>query len=215
MDEVILIGALADLLFQATKIRYFTNITHIDNIVSIMAHGILCYEKSCEIEHVSVALEGVQKRREQKSVPNGMPLHRYASLYFSPRNPMMYKLKFIMDEDDFQNLVVLVVSRDVLDLENVVITDGNAANNVTRFYSPEEGIALLDYSGIYAKYWADDNKYVEYEKKRKKCAEILVPYLIPREMIIGAIVSNEEIKERLLQKGFSDKVIIDSNTFFL
>lgn len=208
-------GLLADQFYHKTQQPYLTNITHLSNIPSIIQQGLLCYENTKNIAHVSVALEGVQRRRDQKRVPNGLPLHKYASLYFAPRNPMMFRLKCHMEPEQFTELVVLMISRDVLDLEGVVVSDGNAASNVTRFYSPEEGIFSLDFQMIYAKWWKNQDPYIEEENKRVKCAEVLVPYQIPQSMVIGAVVPSEETKEKLAALGMPGRIIVDPNTFFL
>ncbi len=60
-------------------------------------------------------------------------MHSYANLYFDARNPMMYCL---LDQPD---LIVVRVSSEVLDIPNSVVTDGNAASGVTRFY-PSPGL---------------------------------------------------------------------------
>ena len=63
----------------------------IDNINSVMTHGILSHERAAKLPHRSVALQPVQDRRDQKQVPGGLKLHQYANLYFHARNPMLYK----------------------------------------------------------------------------------------------------------------------------
>ena len=84
----------ADELFRrVTGRKALGNITHIDNIPSIMQRGILCHEHVQKLKHRSIALEDVQDRRHRKRVPNGLLLHQYACLYFSPRNPMMFYRK--------------------------------------------------------------------------------------------------------------------------
>jgi ssDNA thymidine ADP-ribosyltransferase, DarT len=83
----------------------------IANIGSVLARGILSYERAAKLEHHSVALQPVQDKRDQKQVPGGLKLHRYANLYFHARNPMMFKRK-----DEGPDLCVLQVSTQVLDL---------------------------------------------------------------------------------------------------
>ena len=74
------------------NINYLSNINHVLNIPTIMKYGLLSHDQAKNIDHLSIALESVQEKRE-KSVNNGLPIHRYASLYFTPRNPMMFYLK--------------------------------------------------------------------------------------------------------------------------
>jgi len=69
-------------------------ILHIDNLKSILQHGILCYNKAKKFGYTSIADEEIQKRREKVVIPGGKrKLHDYANLYFNARNPMMFKRK--------------------------------------------------------------------------------------------------------------------------
>ena len=43
-----------------------------DNIASVLAHGILSYERASKLKHHSVAMQPVQDRRDQKVVPGGL-----------------------------------------------------------------------------------------------------------------------------------------------
>ena len=79
------------------------------NIASVMAHGILSYERAAKLQHRSVAMQPVQDRRDHKQVPGGLKLHQYANLYFHARNPMLFKRL-----NDAAELCVLRVSTQVL-----------------------------------------------------------------------------------------------------
>jgi hypothetical protein len=168
------------------EVREFHFITPISNLGSILMHGILSHERSAKLEHLSVALTTVQGRRHSKSVPGGLNLHSYANLYFDARNPMMYYLK------DRTDLIVVRVSPDVLDIPDAVVSDGNAAAEGTRFYPSHEGLYNLDSERVFALYWTDPDYWLMKEKKRARCAEILVPNLIPSTYIQGCYVDTEE-----------------------
>lgn len=58
-----------------------------DNVASVLLHGILSYERAARLPHHSVALQPVQDRRDKKHVPGGLKLHQYANLYFHARKP--------------------------------------------------------------------------------------------------------------------------------
>lgn len=185
------------------------NIQAISNIPSVIRHGLLSYNRAAEVEHTSIALSEVQARRATVIVPNGNPLHAYASAYFDPRNPMMYKRK-----DIAETLCVLAISPTVLDIEGTVITDGNAASPYSRFYRPAEGLQALDFVSIYAAWWTDEDDYVQANKKRMKCAEILIPNAIPYNYIIGAYTVNESAKEQLQMQGFQKPIYNVPKIFF-
>lgn len=200
-------------LLQNKKIYYLSNINHVLNIPTIIQHGLLSHYQAKDIDHLSIALESVQERRE-KSVVNGLPIHQYASLYFTPRNPMMYYLKCHPERVSPEDLCVLMVSPNVLDYDGVVITDGNAAAQMTRFFSPEEGLPVLPYDRIFAKYWTDSDPFIQDENKRIKCAEVLIPYRIPYDMILGALVPFSMTEKALRTIGFNKKILIHPDTFF-
>ena len=184
-------------------------ITAISNVPSIMKHGILCYRNAKKIGHATVAMVEVQNRRARKRVPGAQLLHNYANLYLCARNPMLYKLK-----DLHTDLRVLRVDTDVLDLPEVVITDGNAASDYTRFWPSPVGLSKIDKDLVFAEFWTDQNQIVEWQKKRAKCAEVLVPDLVESSFVLGAYVS---CGESLLRFGVIESrlsVTVKSYLFF-
>lgn len=199
----------SDLFRAITRRQAVYNIVSLENVPSILQYGLLCYNEAQRLVHESIALNDVQMRRDNKSVPHGLRLHDYANAYFDPRNPMMYRRLDMVNE-----ICVLAIDASILDCDGVVVSDGNAASNVTRFYSSSEGIETLRYDQIYADWWTDPDPYVHDNKKRMKCAEVLVPYCIPSEYILGAKVANERVRESLLNQGFSRKIVISPKTFF-
>jgi len=184
-------------------------ITVISNVPSIMKYGILCYRDAKRIQHSTVAMVEVQDRRARKRVPGAQPLHNYANLYLCARNPMLFKRRNLHTE-----LCVLRVDTDVLDLPGAVITDGNAASDYTRFGQSPEGLARVDKELVFAEYWTDQNQIVEWQKKRAKCAEVLVPNLVESSFILGAYVSCSESLLRFRTVGSRLSVTVNSHLFF-
>lgn len=129
------------------RITEFHCIMPITNIGSVMAHGILSYERAARLQHHSVALQPVQDRRDAKRVPGGLKLHQYANLYFHARNPMMFKRR-----DEANGLCILRVSVQVLNQAGTVITDCNAASDYVRFLAPAQW-RFLNLDDIYAEDW--------------------------------------------------------------
>lgn len=197
------------LFYERTQRKSIYNIQPIANIPSVIRHGLLSYNRAVKMEHQSIAMSDVQNRRDNVVIPNGGPLHSYANAYFDPRNPMMYKRQSIA-----QSLCVLAISADILDFVGTILSDGNAASEYSRFYTPEDGIRKLDFTHIYDKWWTDDDPYAQLRRKRMKCAEILVPDVIPYEYIVGAIVVNEQAKHDLKLSGFGKSVAVKPGVFF-
>jgi hypothetical protein len=181
----------------------------IANIASVMEHGILSYERAARLQHRSVALQPVQDRHDQKRVPGGLKLHQYANLYFHARNPMLYKRK-----DDAPRLCVLRVSVAVFEGNETVITDCNAASDYVRFLAPNQW-AVLNFDDIYAADWRHPgNPPRYYQHRSRKCAEVLVPHSVERNLLDGAYVVDEAARTRLTQLDFTLPIAIDPVLFF-
>lgn len=180
-----------------------------DNIPSVLEHGILSYERAAKLQHHSVALQPVQDKRDQRQVPGGLRLHQYANLYFHARNPMLYKRK-----DEAHRLCVLRVSTDVLKLRGTVISDQNAASDYVRFLHPSQW-GLLKFDDIFAMDWRHPDDPVAYWRhKARKCAEVLVEHRIEPQLLAGAYVLDEEAARRLAALGFALPVNVNPELFF-
>ena len=164
-------------------------ITSISTLPSIAENGILSHVRAKALPHTDLSMQAIQDRRDKRSVPDTRrakprKLHEYANLYFTARNPMLY-----VRQDQHEYICVLRVSTAVLDLEGVVIADGNASSDYTRFDPAPEGLASVDRDRTYARFWTSQDYYEYLERKRRKCAEVLVPDRVPPELIVGGYIS--------------------------
>ncbi len=184
----------------------FHNILPIENMESVIKHGILSFYKAVSIKHENISMQEVQGKRDKKKIGE-QQLHSYANLYFHARNPMMSARR---NED----ICVLRVSVSVIERPGVVFSDRNAASDWARIYHKQE-VENLDFPIIYCKDWRDPIKQRYFEKKSKKCAEILVPDSIPYEYVIGAYVKSKEDKYRLQAIGFDKELIVNKEIFLL
>jgi hypothetical protein len=179
----------------------------IANVASVMNHGILSHDQAAKLPHRSVAMQEIQDRRDQKSVPNGLRLHHYANLYFHARNPMLYKRRH-------EDVCVLTLSTAVFAITQAVIADQNAASDYVRFLSPSQW-RVLEFEDIFALDWrhpGDPHRY--YRHKSRKCAEVLVPHRVPPDLIGGAYVPDKAAHDRLQQTGFTLPIIVNPDFFF-
>ena len=199
----------ADSFRQITKCKYLYNIMPLNNIPSIIQKGILSYNLAEKVLHSSVALSEVQQRRSKVTIPGGLRLHDYANLYFTYHNPMLYRRQ---DKADY--LCILVISADVLDMEDCIVSDRNAATDLARFYSAKEGINKLDFNKIYAQYWTSCDAFEQNNLKAIKCAEVLVPRQIPFDYILGAIVVSNQASDALQAMGFDRKILVKPTAFY-
>lgn len=193
------------------RVTEFQCIMPLENIPSVLKHGILSNERAAKLSHRSVAMPEVQERRDLKQVPRGLRLHQYANLYFHARNPMMYKRKA-----DAAELCVLGVSLDVLTVEGVVLADCNASSNYVRFLPPTPAYErFLDFDDIFALDWRHaDDPIAEHRHRSRKCAEVLVPHMVEPRFLVGARVVNGAAKSRLAALGFTLRIDIDPVLFF-
>jgi hypothetical protein len=181
----------------------------INNIPSVMQHGILSYDRAAKLKHHSVAMSEIQDKRDNVHVPGGLRLHCYANLYFNARNPMMYKRK-----SQASSLCVLRVSCEVLKMSNVVLADQNASSTYVRFLCPNQ-LRLIDFDLVFSADWRHpDDQIAYYRHKARMCAEVLVPEYVPPELIEGAYVLNQISAQQLLANGFDRPVAINANLFF-
>ena len=199
---------------KRSDIQELFYITPIENLESILRHGILSHNRSKKLKVKSVADPDIQARREKVIVPGTKKkLHDFANLYFNPRNPMLFKRKTLHAE-----LCILRVSSNILDEKGVIITDGNASSNRTLFQEPRWGFASLDANLIYAKYWNDEDPILKDKKTWAICAEVLVPDVVDIKYINGIYVSCVESQQKVLQiigsHPLPNKVLINAVLFF-
>lgn len=186
-------------------------ITPIANVPSILKLGILSHREVARrrVNSMSVALPGVQERRESRVIPGARPLHEYVNLYICARNPMMY-----LRRSQHEILCVFQISPAVLSLPGVVIADGNAASGPTAFWKSPSGLSKIDKDTVFAEWWTDPNEFVVWENRRVKCAEVLVPDMLEAKFISGAYVSCDAAGNRLKASAPSLKIVIDPHMFF-
>ncbi len=184
-------------------------ITPTCNIPSILKVGLLSHERAKAIRHESIAMEEIQDRRTGKMVPGGRPLHHYVNLYFSARNPMMYKRK-----EYHRSICVLRVLPAVMDLPNVIVTDQNASSDYAWFRPVMAGISFLDRELIFARDWRHPDPREYWIRKSAKCAEVLVPDRVDPAYVAGIYVSCRETGEKLKESARGLPIAVDPDLFF-
>jgi hypothetical protein len=184
-------------------------IVPIETVPSILQHGILSHRRAQRVAHTSIALQDVQDLRAMKTVPNGRALHEHVNLYICPRNPMLLKRSSIHEQ-----ICVLRVSVDVLDIPNVIVTDGNAASKYVSFRPAPTGLAIVDRERTFAEWWTHNDQIEQWRHSSEKCAEVLVPDVVPAAYVIGAYVSGNDSRQRLQCLAPNLPITVDPNLFF-
>jgi len=185
-------------------------ITPIENVPSILEHGILANRQAARLTHTSVAMEEVQDRRRNKQIPGARPLHEYANLYFDAHNPMLSRRR---DQNDV--ICVLRIDPAGLDLPGVIVADRNAASDYVRFYRAADGIRALDREMVFARFWINAaDPFDEMIRKSVKCAEVLAPDQLEPRFVIGAYVANERALWVFQALNTQLPVAVNSGMFF-
>jgi O-acetyl-ADP-ribose deacetylase (regulator of RNase III) len=193
-------------------IRSLYYITHVENLPSILQHGILSHAQmeSRSISYTPIYDASIVSNRKNKATPNGRSLWDYANVYFQARNPMMYR---VVHEKGRQELAVVGVTSEVLKGDGVWISDGNAANRPTQFFSAAEGLKVIhdQWRVIQLEYWNDRDG-----SKRRIMAECLAPEKIATEQIHTIYVADQDTKQRVQELIGASRVPVvpEPNIFF-
>jgi O-acetyl-ADP-ribose deacetylase (regulator of RNase III) len=189
-------------------------ITHIDNVPSILEHGIFSHSRigRDKINFTPVYNEEIVSKRSCKSTPDGKSLWDFANLYFQARNPMLYK---VIHDKSLNDIVVFGVRKNVMDTRGSFVTDGNAANLPTKFVPGSQANKLWKeiVSNTQVEWWSEENG-----SKRKIMAECLIPETIAPMYIETIYVANSEVRDkvmRLVPNFDAHRVVPEANMFFL
>lgn len=184
------------------KPKHFYYITHKDNLKSILKKGILSRSQSEKGLFAKIGFgpkikpihsENVIQIRKDKKFKN-RSLWDYANVYFEVRNPMLFSVIKTFGEE---NIIILQVNSDVLNIQGVGITNGNAASQNTNFFeSVEEGLKALNPDQFKKEYWSDAD-----DSKRTIMAEALIPDQIPSSKIIGIFTANQTVADQIRENN--------------
>ena len=204
---------MANISDRYTRKNFLYNINSLNNLKSILEHGILSKNELIRrnISYQDLSNHSVQDKRDCKYVLNRRTLHDYANLYFDARNPMLFNL---VSNKNINELCVLCVDKRVLDIPGTVVTDMNAAALLAVFENPEKALERLDFDRIFARSWYDEDRLEMESKKKIKCAEVLVYNHIEPQYIKGILVPNDNAKQLALSLGLNLRINIDNDLFF-
>ena len=187
-------------------------IVPIETVPSILKHGVLSHVRAQRIGHKDISLGDVEDLRSKVIVPapgGGRRLHDYANLYICPRNPMLLKRSGM-----HQELCVLRVNPNVLDIAGTVVTDMNAGSKYAHFAAAPAGLSIVDRDRTFDDWWTHDDQRDQWRHSAQKCAEVLVPNVVPAVHIVGAYVSCEAGREALTAAAPGLGTSINAHLFF-
>ncbi len=174
------------------EIKGLFYITHVKNLPSILDQGILSHAQveAQKVVYTPIYDANIVSKRKERATPQRGSLWEYANLYFQPRNPMLYR---VVHEKDKRDIAIVGVKPSVLGESEAMITDGNAANGPTQFFSVAEGMKVLakQWPLIQNDWWNDLDG-----SKRKIMAEVLVPDQVKPEFVHSIFVADHASKDR-------------------
>jgi len=190
-------------------------ITHINNLRSILEHGILSHNVigSAALSYLYERIdhESVNNLRASRYTPDGRSLWDYANLYFQPRNAMLYRLCRSYKTGE---IVVLQIDPAIMYTKGVYITDGNAASEDTKILSVPEGLKRIRQikKVFHEEYW---DPYNHDGSKRKMMAECLIPDQVEANAIKTIYVPEQQNIARVTDiAGATIAVVADMKLFF-
>lgn len=163
------------------------------NLNGILTKGLYARNimKKEQFKFEDISDQDIQKRREERH------LHDYASLYFNPRNAMLFKLEIIK-----RNIVIVEFSTKFADKKpasEILISNKNASTNGVKIVDLYEARDLLiSKKQIFSKSWYDPNiGCARKDLKQLMQSECLVKNFLSSRWITRIIVKDRSQKSRI------------------
>ncbi len=174
--------------------------THIDNLASIVAEGLLCDSQvavgNSEIVEVAHTHIKERRRRRQVDVEPGGCVADYAPFYLAARSPMLYAIHkgsvagYLGGQDEVVYLVSTVERLGALGLP-FVFTDRNAVLQFARFFDDAaEMESVIDWKVMEGRRF--DNTDTQIDRKERRMAEVLVHQRCPWDAITEVAVRTRD-----------------------
>lgn len=180
------------------------HLTHVDNLPSIMAKGVVAPNLLQEvgIDRVDIAYTHIQERRSNTFMdcgPGGT-IHDYAPFYFAPRSPMLFTISRgnVPNYDQGQEpLVYLVSSVQLIQRAGLpyVFSTRHCDDSNNIFYDDPQHLTEVDWDVMDMLYWS--NKPEQPDRKSRRQAEFLVHRTLPWEWVGDIVTMTEEVLSKV------------------
>ena len=173
-------------------------ITHRDNLPHILRHGLVTtghVEADPNFvgigDHTLIAV----RKDKQVPVPPGGYLSEYVPFYLGAHSPMLLQIKTGnqgVQHRPQEDIVYIISSLDKLKEYgcSYCFTDGHAWDGMTSFYHHYDDLTQIDWNMVKEKHWA--NTDADFDRKRRKQAEVLAHSKVPVGAIEAIVVKGEE-----------------------
>lgn len=191
-------------LLDKFDIEYLFHMTHIDNLPSILKHGLHAHGN--HHQKVDISDCNVNSRRARNEPIYNRPIHNYVPFYFNPKNHMLSKRRNIQDD-----IVILVLDRNLILSSGSLFTDGNASSDPTDFSNNLNDLDELDWECIYTEgYYSGFS-----DGPRKRMSEVLVPDFVDVDNIQAILCNNIDTQANIdtISKNTIESIIAQNFYF--
>jgi hypothetical protein len=172
----------------------FYHMTHFDNLESILSKGLLSHLKvyAEKIIKVDISNQAIQNERNRTENVFGRNIQDYVPLYINPQNPMMDSEKV----KNFKSNILLleVIPHILVQEQNTIFSDGNAAQLQTNFYHDQNEMENMNWKLLQEGKWIKGT-----ESQRVMCSEVLVPERVQVYYINKIILRDYSILKKVMQ----------------
>ncbi|MEI6333339.1 MAG: DUF4433 domain-containing protein [Methylococcaceae bacterium] len=193
---------------KSTRIATIDHMTHIDNLDSILEHGLLSHNNPHK--KVDISNQEVNSRRNKIEPIYNRNIHNYVPLYFNPRNAMLYRNQKMFGD----SIIVLAFDKDLLLSENSIFTNGNAASDNTSYFNNINDLLQMDWNKIWSTSWngLEDSETIKWSMM----AEVLIYKKLEITKLVTVYCSSNKVKQYIENKyqfGSVD-ISVDRHIFF-
>ena len=172
----------------------FYHMTHYDNLGSILLNGLISRKQvyANRMIMVDISNHAIQNERDRIESVFGRNIQDYVPLYINPQNPMMDSEKV---KNYSSNLLLLeVIPHILVQEENTLFSDGNAAQKQTNFYHNQNEMENINWQLLQEGKWVKGT-----ESHREMCSEVLVPERVEVIYINKIILRDNIILEKVMK----------------
>lgn len=174
-----------------SKGKFLYHITHLDNLPSILQHGLLSRKELLEtgtIDFIDIADPGILSKRELYTES----LSKFVLFHFYAKNPFDGA---VCKKYGSENMVIITLNRELHKSNKFLIIPSHPLDcDEPDIYSYEEGLAQIRWDILDRETGRD---YRDPEIKKACMAECVMEYRIPADAFSFVYVYNVEAKEKL------------------
>lgn len=183
-------------------------IEHKDNLPYILKHGMhIRGHGQMNPDHIFIGNARITSDRHGKPVipVDTDPAHAlqfghlgdYVPFYFGPRSPMLGAIitgsEGVVKRPQRDIIYLCCRFRTIIESGwRYAFTNGQAKMELTEFYCNPDSLSNLYWDTIYARMWF--NTEAEFDRRRRKQAEMLVYSHVPPEWIEAIVVYDDEVR---------------------